>query len=134
VKKININYEGGFRCRISAEKFDDIITDAPAEDGGKEEAFSPTDMVVISLGSCMLTILAFSAKKYGIDIKDTKFEGYKKMYDSPRRIGEINITFNMCPGIPADKRKAIENGATACPVHRSLDPNIKYGIEFKYPD
>lgn len=134
MKKISIVYEGGLRCRTSAEKFGDIITDAPAESGGKEEAFSPTEMVVISLGSCMLTTMTIAAKKYGIDIKGTKFEGYKKMYDAPRRIGEINITFSMCPGIPGDKRKAIENGVTACPVHRSLNPDIKYKSEFKYPD
>ena len=134
MKKIMIDYEGDLRCRTAAEKFGDIITDAPASDGGKEEAFSPTEMVVIALGSCMLTIMALAAKKYGIDIKGTKFEGYKKMYDSPRRIGEINIIFNMCKGIPADKRKSVEQGATACPVHRSLDHNIKYGIEFKYQD
>jgi len=132
--KIQINYEGSLRCRTSAEKFGDIITDAPAESGGKEEAFSPTDMVVIALGSCMLTIMAMAAKKTGIDIKGKKFEGYKKMYDGPRRIGEINIVFSMCPGIPGDKRKPVEQGAVACPVHKSLDPDIKYSIEFKYPD
>jgi len=135
MKKVCIEYEGNLRCKTLGETSGAIITDAPSELGGKGEAFSPTDMVVFALGSCMLTMMGFTAQKNGFDIKGTKFEGYEEMINQPvRRIGTITLTFAMNSGIPVSKRKMLEDAAELCPVHKSLHPDIRYQTDFKYPD
>jgi uncharacterized OsmC-like protein len=135
MKKVFIVYEDNLRCKTPGESCGAIVTDAPKEMGGKGEALSPTDMVVFALGSCMLTMMAFTAQKNGLDIKGTKFEGYEVMVSQPvRRIGEITLTFAMNPGIPVSKRKMLEDAADLCPVRKSLHPDIRCQINFKYPD
>jgi uncharacterized OsmC-like protein len=135
MRKVCIMYEENLRCKTQGESCGVIVTDAPKEMGGVGEAFSPTDMVVFALGSCMLTMMAFTAQKNGLDIKETKFEGYEEMVSQPvRRIGEITLTFAMNPGIPVSKRKMLEDAAELCTVRKSLHPDIRRRINFKYPD
>lgn len=96
-----------------------IITDAPTDNHGKGEAFSPTDLVAGALGSCMLTLMDLAARRLRIDLKGTRVEITKIMAADPRRIGEIVINFYF-PGDYSDKCKTImERAADTCPVGKS---------------
>src|SRR5271165_5581230 len=99
--KTSIVYEGQLRCALTHEPSGSVIrTDAPKDNMGRGEAFSPTDLVAAALGSCMLTIMGIAAAKHSIDLKGTSVEVGKEMITSPvRRIGSISVTLHMCPGI-----------------------------------
>ena len=133
MSKANIIYQNNFRTEAehiaSGEK---IITDAPIDNNGKGEAFSPTDLVAAALGSCMITIMAIAAEKHGIDISRTNALVKKEMRSDPRRINEIIIDINMDKNIEVKNRKRLEKAALACPVHKSLHPDIKKKIQFFY--
>jgi len=133
--KINIIYEGQLRCSLTHGPSGSVIrTDAPKDNMGKGEAFSPTDLVAAALGSCMLTIMGIAAAKHNIDLKGTKVDVSKEMITAPvRRIGSIKVTFHMAAGIPQEKRAMLEAAAHSCPVHQSLHPDVQTPIEFIYP-
>ncbi len=133
--KMNIIYEGALRCKLTHEQSGSTInTDAPKDNNGKGEAFSPTDLVAAALGSCMLTVMGIVAARHSIDLKGTTVDVAKEMVTEPtRRIGTITVIFHMAPGIPADKRTMLEHAAHTCPVHKSLSPDVKTPIEFIYP-
>ena len=133
MSKANIIYKNNLRTEAehisSGEK---IITDAPIDNNGKGEAFSPTDLVAAALGSCMITIMAIAAEKHGIDISRTSALVKKEMSSDPRRINEIIIDIIMDKNIEVKDRKRLEKAALACPVHKSLHPDIKKKIQFFY--
>ncbi len=133
--KISIVYEGQLRCALTHEPSGSVIqTDAPKDNMGKGEAFSPTDLVAAALGSCMLTVMGISAARHHIDLKGTSVEVSKEMAASPsRRVGSITVIFHMAPGIPQDKRTMLEAAAHSCPVHKSLHPDVQTPIQFIYP-
>ena len=110
----------------------EILTDAPTDNNGKGEAFSPTDMVVNSLATCMITIMAIKARDMDLELKGTTAEVTKVMAAEPRRISEIHIIFQMNL-VGDDKTKTIlERTAMTCPVHFSLHPDIKMEITFNW--
>ena len=110
----------------------EILTDAPIDNHGKGEAFSPTDMVANSLATCMITIMAIKARDMDIELKGTTAEVTKVMAAEPRRISEIHIIFQMNL-VGDDKTKTIlEKTAMTCPVHFSLHPDIKKEITFNW--
>ena len=133
MSRANIVYQNNLRTETehiaSGEK---IITDAPVDNNGKGEAFSPTDLVATALGSCMITIMAISAKKYDIDVTGTNASVKKIMGSDPRRISEISIDINMNKNIEEKDRKRLERSALTCPVHRSLHPDLEKKIRFIY--
>jgi len=133
MSKAKLIYKNNLRTEAehiaSGEK---IITDAPIDNNGKGEAFSPTDLVATALGSCMITILAISAEKHGIDISGTNASVKKEMRSNPRRISEIAIDIKMDKNIEKKDRKRLEKAALACPVHKSLHPDLKKKIQFFY--
>ncbi len=133
--KMNIIYEGQLRCTLTHGPSGTVIcTDAPKDNMGKGEAFSPTDLVAAALGSCMLTIMGIAAAKHNVDLKGTTVEVGKEMVTAPlRRIGSITVTLHMAPGIPQDERAALEAAAHSCPVHKSLHPDVQTPIQFIYP-
>ena len=134
--KIDIVYEGDLHCRLThGPSGDEIQTDAPVDNAGRGEAFSPTDLLAASLGSCMMTIMGIAAKRQGVELKGTTIHVEKEMITAPvRRVGKITVVFTMCKGIPADKREVLERAAHACPVHKSLHPDVETPITFNYPD
>ncbi len=135
MKRISLIYEGNLRCRSANQAGEDILTDGPRGVGGMGEALSPTEMVVFALGSCMLTMMGYTAQKEGLDIKGVKVEGDEELTSVPvRRLGKIFLSFTMCRGIPAAKRKVLEDAAAGCPVRNSLHPDIKVMSTFTYPD
>jgi putative redox protein len=133
--KTSIVYEGQLRCSLTHEPSGTVIrTDAPKDNMGKGEAFSPTDLVGAALGSCMLTIMGIAANKHNIDLKGTTVEVSKEMITAPvRRIGKLAVTLRMAAGIPVEKRSMLEAAAHSCPVHQSLHPDIQIPVQFIYP-
>jgi putative redox protein len=132
---IKSTYNGGLRT--SAQHLasgNTIITDAPVDNNGKGEAFSPTDLVCAALGSCMMTIMGIVANRASIDIEGMEISTVKIMAAEPRRIAEVVLTFTMPAGKTyTEKEKAmLENAARTCPVALSLHPDIKQTITFQY--
>ena len=109
-----------------------IITDAPIDNHGKGEAFSPTDLVATSLASCMMTIMGIVAERNQIDIKGATAEVRKIMGENPRRISEIKIEFNFYKSISLKDRKKIEKVAKSCPVSNSLRKKLIESLNFIY--
>ncbi|MCZ8355046.1 MAG: OsmC family protein [Cyclobacteriaceae bacterium] len=110
-----------------------IITDAPPDNNGKGEAFSPTDLVSSALCSCMITIMGIQAEKDGIDLVGLKAEVVKVMAVNPRRIAEIHIIFHHA-GLKAteEQKQKLERAAHTCPVALSLSENLKQVITFNW--
>jgi uncharacterized OsmC-like protein len=106
-----------------------IITDAPVDNNGKGEAFSPTDLTATSLGTCMVTIMGLSAKNHNIDIDGTKLEITKHMASDPRRISQIDIKIILPKRSYSDRElKILETSARTCPVALSLHPDIRQNL------
>ena len=129
-----ISYEGNLRTSaIHSKSGNSIITDAPTDNHGKGEAFSPTDLVATALGSCMLTIMAIIADKHGIDFKDADISISKIMSSKPRRIEEVVVVVKMkSASYSDDQRATLERAARNCPVALSLHPDLKQTISFEY--
>lgn len=110
-----------------------ILTDAPVDNNGKGEAFSPTDLVASALGSCMVTIMGIVAERDGVQLEGLSWEVTKVMQPSPRKISEIKIDFKWeNPVNDAVMIKKLKNAALTCPVALSLDPSIKQTVNFGF--
>jgi uncharacterized OsmC-like protein len=108
-----------------------ITTDAPVDNQGRGEAFSPTDLVATALGACMMTIMGIKARDMGLDIAGTKVDVNKIMAANPRRISKVEVTFTMPPRHFAEgDRKLLEAAALACPVCKSLDVACEQAVRF----
>ena len=128
-----IEYKGELRTEaVHLRSGKTIITDAPIDNQGKGEAFSPTDLVATALGSCMMTIMGIIAERNDIDIENATAEVEKVMGDNPRRISEIKIKFNLFSEINQLDREKLERAAKTCPVSNSLSKNLKEKITFIY--
>lgn len=127
-----IQYQGNLRTEaIHLKSSSVLITDAPTDNNGKGEAFSPTDLVATALSSCMITIMGIKARDKGIDITGIKSEMTKVMASNPRRIAEVIVTLHMPKVDISDRDKALlESVAKACPVAQSIHPDIKQTISF----
>jgi len=129
----SVIYLGDLRCQsVHTASQNAIVTDAPVDNQGKGEAFSPTDLVATALANCMLTIMGISAARHDLDIKGATATVQKIMSaDSPRRIVRIEIKVQMPANNFSDKDKTLlENAARACPVAKSLHPDLEQDIEF----
>ncbi len=110
-----------------------MITDAPTDNHGKGESFSPTDLCASSLAACMMTIMGLYAQNAGIDVTGTEIEITKVMAADPRRIGEVIVIFRMPARAYTEKDiKSLERAAHTCPVHYSLGENVKQTIIFEW--
>ncbi len=112
-----------------------VLTDAPVDNKGKGEVFSPTDLVAASLASCMLTIMGISASEHGFSIDGTRAEVTKLMQSDPRRIGGITIELYFPPNNYSPKqRKILEHISRTCPVALSLHPELKQEVNLHFND
>lgn len=128
-----VTYVGELRTEaIHLQSNTTIYTDAPKDNHGKGEAFSPTDLVATALASCMISIMGIVAMKDGITpIEGTIAEVVKVMVPDPRRIGEVHVKITFPKKNYTDKEKKIyENAALTCPVAKSLHPDLKQIVEF----
>ena len=110
-----------------------LITDAPVDNQGKGEAFSPTDLCATALASCAMTIIGIYGRTHDVDVTGTTIEVTKTMSANPRRIGKIEMIFTMPDRDYTDKQKLmIERAALTCPVHLSLHPDVEQVFTFKW--
>jgi len=127
-------YSGELRTQsVHTQSGETYITDAPTDNEGKGEAFSPTDIVATSLANCMMTIMGIVSKRKGLAIEGTEAEIDKFMGTDPRRITEIKIDFYFPLNFSEDERKLLEKSALNCPVAKSLSSELKQNIQFHYP-
>lgn len=127
-------YLGEFRCESThLQSGNKILTDAPTDNFGKGEAFSPTDLVAKALASCMITTIAIQTRLIGFDLINSKLTVKKHMESNPRRISKIEITVFIPKGnlTDEDKAKIIEIGLN-CPVNKSLHPDLIQDINFHF--
>jgi putative redox protein len=128
-------YEGELRTVAThLQSGTKIETDAPTDNQGKGERFSPTDLVATALGSCMATTMGIKARDMQVDLRGMKLSIQKLMKPDPRRIAGVNVIFEFPAGFQADdKQKAIlERTALTCPVAVSLHPDIELKVEFNW--
>ena len=132
METIRTVYIGGLRTKaMHVQSGDQIITDAPVDNQGKGEAFSPTDLFAASLGSCMLTIMGIAAQTHGFSIDGTTAKTTKVMGANPRRVAEIIVELTFPHNKYSDKeRKILELSAKECPVANSLHPDVKQTVTF----
>jgi putative redox protein len=129
-----IKYLGDLRTEARhLQSGEQIITDAPLDNKGKGEAFSPTDLLATSLGNCMLTIMGIAAREHNFNIEGTTCSITKMMASNPRRVAEIHVAFSLPENNYSDKEKQIlETAANTCPVIYSLHPDIVKNVSFNY--
>ncbi|MBL7891486.1 MAG: OsmC family protein [Bacteroidia bacterium] len=129
-----IKYLGNLRTEaIHSQSGKQLITDAPTDNQGKGEAFSPTDLLSTSLGCCMLTIMGIVANRHAIEMTGTQVEITKIMKSDPRRVGEIDVKITLPKNYTTKEKELLENAARTCPVAKSLHPDLKQTINFVYP-
>ena len=110
-----------------------IVTDAPVDNQGRGEAFSPTDLMSTSLATCMLTVMGIAAKGHGINIDGTSADVTKVMESNPRRVSEIHTEITFPPNqYSAEEKKLLEHAAVTCPVMLSIHPDIIHPVTFIY--
>tara|TARA_S200000501_G_scaffold330125_1_gene331216 strand:+ start:473 stop:877 length:405 start_codon:yes stop_codon:yes gene_type:complete len=130
-----VNYLGNLRTEsVHISSNDMILTDAPTDNNGKGEAFSPTDLVATSLSSCILTVIGIISKRIKYDLVNTKSSVKKIMSSNPRRIVEIVVKIEFSQSADSKTRSIIEKTALNCPVSKSLHPDIKQNISFIWPN
>jgi len=129
-----VEYMGDLRTQaIHLKSGQSVTTDAPMDNQGKGEAFSPTDLVSAALSSCMMTIMGQVANREGVDLRGLKTEVAKVMTANPRKIAEIKITFSHPHLLATDVQKQkLKNAAITCPVALSLSENLKQTILFDF--
>lgn len=129
-----IVYEGHLRCTCTHIQSGSIIeTDAPTDNHGKGERFSPTDTVCIALGTCVITTMGIKAQSMGIELKGTKLNVTKHMVSNPRRIGKIEVELDIPgSGINEHDRMLLQKTGDLCPVKASLHPDLETIITYKW--
>lgn len=133
--EINVEYQGGLRSTaLHGPSGCELTTDAPKDNHGQGESFSPTDLVATALGTCVATIMGIYAQRHDIDLKGMKIHVEKHMSeDAPRRIVRLPVTIQVPIQLEDRHRKAIETAAGHCPVHQSLRADIDAPLAFQYP-
>tara|TARA_B100000497_G_C7320820_1_gene214116 strand:+ start:144 stop:551 length:408 start_codon:yes stop_codon:yes gene_type:complete len=133
VNKFEIKYQGNLRTIAThLDSGSEISTDAPKDNHGLGQTFSPTDMVCSALASCILTIMAIAVEKNNVDIKGTKAMVKKTMGNNPRRIAKIEIDIVFPKEYDSKTKTILEKAAYNCPVHHTLSETVEKNISFTY--
>ncbi len=132
--EIDIEYEGGLHTRcVHGPSGAVISTDAPKDNMGKGESFSPSDLLATSLGACMLTIMGIVAQREGIELTGTKVKVQKEMTATPpRKVAKLTVSFDLKCNVTDVQKQKLENAAHTCPVHKSLHPDIVVEATFNW--
>jgi putative redox protein len=132
--EIQIEYEGGLHCRSVHEPSQaSLSTDAPVDNHGRGESFSPTDLVATALGTCMLTTMGIVAERHGWNLAGARARVEKTMVADPvRRIGSLAVHLRMPGDFDARARQVLEKTAHTCPVHKSLDSAVLIPVVFEW--
>jgi len=131
---ITSTYDGGLRCTAThGPSGVKLITDAPLDNHGKGESFSPTDLVATAVANCMMTVMGIAAERHGIDLKGTIVTIGKEMSSElPRRIVGLKSVITIPLPSAHPQRALLENAAKACPVKQSLSPEVDASVEFRW--
>ncbi|MGD8377352.1 MAG: OsmC family protein [Acidobacteriota bacterium] len=131
--EMTIEYEGELHCRaVHGPSGTPLSTDAPVDNRGRGESFSPTDLLATSLGVCMMTIIGIRSRDRGIDLTGTRVRVKKEMVADPRRrVGRLGVTFDL-PRIDPAERPDLEEAARTCPVALSIHPRIHLDLAFRW--
>ncbi len=132
--EINIAYEGQLHCNaVHAPSGQSVQTDAPIDNQGKGETFSPTDLLATALGACMLTIMGIIAKREEINLEGARVKVLKEMTTTPpRRIAKLTVQFDVPVVLNEVQKQKLMNAAHTCPVHRSLHPDVEIITDFHW--
>lgn len=132
--RIDVRYEGGLRCHaVHGPSGEKLSTDAPVDNQGRGESFSPTDLVATALATCMATIMGIVADRHGWTIDGTTMSVAKEMTsEAPRRIRRLEVVVESSAVLDASARKTLENAAHTCPVRLSILPAIEVPVEFRW--
>jgi putative redox protein len=127
-------YEGQLHCNATHGPSGALLaTDAPKDNMGKGEAFSPTDLLATSLGTCMLTTMGIVAQRHNLDITGARVRVTKEMVSQPsRRVGTLGVEIVMPRALGEEDQKRLENAAHTCPVAKSIHPDVKVPVTFKW--
>jgi len=131
----SIEYKGELRTEaLHLHSQSRIETDAPLDNQGKAERFSPTDLVATALGSCMMTIMGIKARDMQVDLTGVKIDIQKHMKADPRRIGGVDVSFHFPTHLQLDEKQKtiLQNAALTCPVAKSLHPDILQQVVFNW--
>jgi len=127
-------YEGALRTTCThLRSGNSFETDAPVDNNGKGERFSPTDLMATSLGTCMLTVMGIKAQTMGLELNGIKVDVEKIMKADPRRVGGINLTFHIpdeLAGLDDKSKQILRHTAHTCPVQQSLHPDIEVNVQW----
>ena len=132
----SIEYLGELRCTAThGPSSVQLVTDAPTDNQGRGESFSPTDLVVTAMATCQVTTMGIVAQRDSVSLEGTRVYAEKHMStEGPRKIARIVIRIDFPAGIPGDYRPKLELTAKTCPVARSLHPDVNVDLDFRYPD
>jgi len=131
---IQLEYQGDLHCRaVHGPSGSILTTDAPKDNQGRGESFSPTDLVATALGSCILTVMGIAARSLKIDIAGTTATVEKEMVNAPvRMIQRLSVKVHVPHLVSEVHRQTLEKAAHTCPVHQSLHPDVQKPIEFTW--
>lgn len=128
---IELEYEGDLHCRaVHGPSGTALTTDAPKDNQGRGESFSPTDLVATALGSCMLTVMGIMARTLEIDIAGATAWVEKEMSNAPRQIAKLSVTIRVPQAVSDENRVKLQRAVQTCPVHKSLASSVEIPIEF----
>ena len=128
----SVIYQGGLRCEaVHLQSGSSIETDAPTDNRGKGERFSPTDLLCVSLATCIVTTMGIKSGDMGIDLTGTKIDVTKHMLPDPRRVGKVEVTLHL-PALNLEEkdRLVLQRTGDNCPVTKSLHPDMEVRIEY----
>lgn len=131
---IQFEYQGDLHCKaVHGPSGADLNTDAPKDNQGRGESFSPTDLVATALGTCMLTVMGILARTLDIDMAGTTATVEKEMTATPpRMIASLKVKIRVPQSVSPENQQKLERAAHTCPVHRSLHPDVQAPIEFTW--
>lgn len=131
---IQVEYQGDLHCRaVHGPSRAELNTDAPVDNQGRGESFSPTDLVATALGTCMLTVMGILARTLNLDIAGATATVEKQMTSTaPRRIQSLTVRIRVPHALSPEDQQKLERAAHTCPVHKSLHPDIDTPIEFTW--
>lgn len=132
--EIQITYEGNLRTTAIHEPSGvRLITDAPKDNQGEGQSFSPTDLVATALGTCMLTIMGIAARNFKIDLSGATVRVQKEMATAPiRRIGKLSVEIKVPKPTTEEQQRRLRDAAMHCPVHKSLHPDVEIPVNFEF--
>lgn len=133
--QIDVVYQGDLHTQCEHEPSGAVVaTDAPVDNQGRGENFSPTDLAATALASCMLTVMGIVANQHGWKLDGSKARVEKAMVAEPvRRIGRLDVRLAMAAGVPVEAQAVLERAAHTCPVRQSIHPEIDVRVSFDWP-